>query len=208
MKFSPADNKKKPSILSLSLDEAYLNKKIIESIFRFFLLSITIFIIGVFFYLLMVEDYSVSLSTLSFVFLSQIVLFVLARYIPQTRLSGVSSLILISFLLGILLMPTLLQVNLEFGQDFIGRSLLVTTLFFGGFAMIGWSNENFMPRLFNFIKYGCLFMIFFSVISPFINWKNQYELMFAVGGIILISFIILFDFQKLRYYYLIIKQIL
>ncbi|MBU2523889.1 Bax inhibitor-1 family protein [Patescibacteria group bacterium] len=201
MKFINQESEQKtPKILDIAIDEAYLNKKIIENIFKYFLVSIGIFITAILTYFIFFKSLSPSNDFIWAIFLMQTVFYVVGRYLPHARLFAFISLIIMSFALGLTLMPVLTQVNQEFGREFIGKALLACCLLFAGCSIIGWQNESFMSRFFHLIKYACLFLLFFAVISPFINWTNRMELVFSLSSLTFIGLVTVFDFQKIRYY--------
>lgn len=186
--------------LDVLLDEQKLNTHITRAVFKNFTLSTIGFAVGMISYAAVALPYNlfVHMNIWSF-FLLQTILFALTRitfrgekmYIP---------LIITSVTMGLISMPIIHYFRLEFGIAMIHKSVLVSLLLFSGLALIGWHKKNLITGVVHHARFGFLLLLFFSVIAPFINWTNFYEMLFAAAAVAFIGLMTLFDYQKMNFY--------
>lgn len=196
------DETEKLDVLNkIFLEEKRLNAIIVESVFRYFVLGTIVFGLGIFIYLGLTDGRAgVSGEMMWSIFLLQIILFCLARVIPQHKKFALPFLLLAGFFMGLLIVPYLYFVGNEFGNAVVGRSLVISALLFAAFAIIGWIKFDFMPIFSRLIKYLLAALFFTALVSPFLLWNEVREQLFASLSLFFLSLLVIFDFQKLRYY--------
>lgn len=183
------------------LEETRLNASIVESIFRYFVLAVCFFALGMFAGLGILGDgEDISGYYIWTIFVAQISLFFVSRYLPEDKKIALPALLVISMIMGTLLVPYLFFIGNEFGNSIVGKALIITGLIFSASAILGWIKENFMSSFLTVSKYLLALMLFVALVSPMISWSHEGEIIFAALCALFIFAMTIFDFQKLRYY--------
>ncbi len=108
---------------------------------------------------------------------------------------------LFAFISGVSIAPLLSVVAASpGGTEIITKALLVTGFMFTAAGLFGWTTRMDLSGMRGFLMIGLIGMIITGIISFFIPWSSQTEMIYSGIGVLLFAGFAVYDFQKIKHY--------
>lgn len=134
-------------------------------------------------------------------FAAELILVFTARFWSTRRPLNYLLFATFAFVTGLMIVPLLASVILEFGgPGIIIKALLATTFTFTAVAIVGLVSQRSFSGLRGFLMMGLIGMIVVSLIGIFIPWSNNFEMIFSGFGVLIFAGFTLYDISRLKHY--------
>lgn len=181
--------------VGISSDTPYISK-----VFFYFGLAILMSAFGTYIGFQYLLQYFVATPALMYAaFAVELILVFTSRLWSRIRPLNYFLFSLFAFATGVMLMPILMGVIMEFGgPEIIIKALTATTLVFSAAAVFGWVTNKNLSGLRGFLWISLIGMIIVSLIGIFIPWNSTFEMIFCLFGIVVFTGYTMYDIQQIK----------